>query len=305
MISNLTQLLEEAQKLPCKKIAIAAAADPYVLNAINKAKEAKLIAPIYIANKTELMAIASKLNINIETKEIIDVPNDEIACIEAVKLVSEGKADLLMKGLVSTGTLLKQVVNKNYGLLSGKLLSHLAIFESPNYSKLLGVTDAAMNVSPNVDEKISIANNAINVFHSLGNSKPKLAILAAVEKINPKIQATLDAASIKEKFIEEKNDSCYIDGPFALDNAISNEAAKHKGIESPVAGDADILLAPDLNTGNVLYKCLSFLGNARCAAVITGSKAPIILTSRADTEETKYLSIALACVMHQFNLQKY
>lgn len=296
MISNLNQLLLEAKKYPPKKLAIAAAEDKYVMNAIAKARDEKLIIPYFIGNKDKITTIASELNIVISDNEIINTSNDNQACIEAVKLVSENKADLLMKGLVSTGNLLKHVISKDYGLLTGKLLSHLAIFESPNYHKLLGLTDAAMNIAPSLEEKAVILTNAVRIFQALGISKPKTAILTAVEKVNPKIPATTDAAILKTMCERGQLGNCIVDGPLALDNAISKEAAEHKGIFGEVAGDADLLIAPDLNTGNVLYKALSFLGNAKCAAIITGSKAPIILTSRADTEETKFLSIVLGIV---------
>jgi phosphate butyryltransferase len=289
MITNLNQLLDKAQKTKTKILAIAAAEDKYVMNAIAKAKQLNLVKPVYIGSKEKILNVASEMGVSINENEIIDQPDVNNACIEAVKMVSEGKADLLMKGLVSTGVLLKQVVSKDHGLLSGNLLSHLAVFESPNYHKLLGLTDAAMNISPSLEEKAAILKNAVNAFHLIGCNTPKAAVLAAVEKVNPKIKATTDAVELKKMNIS----GCIVDGPFALDNAVSKEAAAHKNIEGDVAGDADILLAPDLNTGNALYKSLSFLGNARCAAIIVGSKAPIVLTSRADTEETKFLSIAL------------
>ncbi len=293
MIQSLNELLELAKKQNTKRLAIAAAEDKYVMNAIAQAKELGLIAPIFIGNKEKIIKTAKEVGISISDDEIVDSQNANHACIEAVKMVAEGKADLLMKGLVSTGVLLKHVVSKEYGLLSGKLLSHLAIFESPNYHKLLGLSDAAMNIAPTLNEKISILLNATEAFRAIGIDQPKVAILAAVEKVNPKMEATTDAATIKVMAERGQLGKCIVDGPLALDNAISPEAAKHKGIVSPVAGDADILITPDINSGNVLYKSLSFLGNAKCAAIIVGSIVPIVLTSRADTEETKFLSIAL------------
>ena len=297
MITSLDQLLEEAKKQDTKTLAIAAAEDKFVMNAIAKAKALGLIKPIFIGDRKKIISIANEVDTPVTDNEIIHQPDGNLACIEAVKLVSEGKADLLMKGLISTGTLLKHVVSKDYGLLSGKLLSHLAVFESPNYHKLLGLTDAAMNISPALDDKLAILQNAVEAFHSIGIDKPKVAILAAVEKVNPKMTATTDAAALATMSEQGKLSNCYVDGPFALDNAISKEAAKHKGINSIVAGNADILVAPDINSGNILYKSLSFMGNARCAAIIVGSKVPIVLTSRADSEETKFLSIVLGVLI--------
>lgn len=293
MIRSLDELLENAKNQNTKKLAIAAAEDKYVMNAIAKAKELGLIAPIFIGNKEKIEEIAKEVGISITPDEIVDCTNANQACIEAVKMVAEGKADLLMKGLVSTGVLLKHVVSKEYGLLSGKLLSHLAIFESPSYHKLLGLSDAAMNIAPTLEEKAGILQNAAGAFRAIGTEEPKVAVLSAVEKVNPKMEATTDAAILKGMAERGQLGKCIVDGPLALDNAISEEAANHKGISGPVAGDADILITPDINSGNVLYKSLSFLGNARCAAIIVGSIAPIVLTSRADSEETKFLSIAL------------
>lgn len=293
MVKNLDFLIEKAKQLPPKVMAIAAAEDPFVMTAILRAKKIGIIKPVFIGNAPTIKSIASQLATDIPKNEIIDCPDPNKSCELAVKMVNDGKAHLLMKGLVSTGVLLKHVVSKEYGLLSGKLLSHLAIFESPNYHKIIGLTDAAMNIEPDLNDKSAIIQNAVKAFHSLGIDIPKVAVLTAVEKVNPKMQSTLDAAVLKTMNDRGQLKNCIIDGPLALDNAISPEAAKHKGIGGDVAGDADILIAPDLNAGNVLYKSLAFLGNAQCAAIIVGSTAPIVLTSRADTEETKFLSIAL------------
>ncbi|MBN2484823.1 MAG: bifunctional enoyl-CoA hydratase/phosphate acetyltransferase [Bacteroidales bacterium] len=293
MIKSLKELPQLAKQKQVKTLAIAAAEDASVMNAIIKAKELGLIAPIFIGNKQKIEAIASEFSIKISPSEIIHSEDEAKSCAIAVKMVSDGKAHILMKGMVQTATLLKQVVNKEFGLLSGKLLSHLALFESVYYHKIFGLTDAAMNIAPTLDEKASIVENAVEAFIKLGVENPKVALLAAVEKVNPKMQATTDAAILKIMNERKQLAHCIIDGPLALDNAISREAAAQKGISGPVAGDADILVAPDINTGNAIYKCLPFLGGASCAAIITGSKAPIVLTSRADSEETKFLSIAL------------
>lgn len=293
MIKSLSEFPEKAKKRGRKILAIAAAEDASVMNAISVAKTMGLIAPFFIGNRSKITDIAESLKIKLSSNEIIDSADENESCAIAVKMVSEGKADIVMKGMVPTGTLLKHVINKEHGLLSGRLLSHLAIFESPYYHKIFGLTDAAMNISPSLQEKVDIINNAVNAFKLLGVINPKVAVLAAVEKVNPKMPATTDAILLKEMNLNNQLENCIVDGPFALDNAISAEAAQHKGIFSPVAGDADILLAPDINSGNILYKSLSFLGGSKCAALITGSKSPIVLTSRADSEETKLLSITL------------
>ena len=202
-----------------------------------------------------------------------------------------------MKGLVSTGILLKAVLNKEYGLRTGSILSHVAIFESPFYHKLLGVTDAAMNVDPSLEDKIGIINNAVKVFHKLGNPNPKVAIVGSVETINPKMEATMHAATISMMNYRKQITGCIIDGPLAIDNAVSKKSSELKNITSDVAGDVDLILAPDIDGANILYKSLNFLGGATAAAVIMGAKVPIVLTSRADSEKSKFLSIALAAII--------
>jgi phosphate butyryltransferase len=293
MITKLDELIPLAKKTGKKRLAVAAAEDIYVLNAINKAHKLGLIAPVFIGKKPDILKAALSANININEDDIESTHDFDQACEKAVRLVSEGKADILMKGKVSTNILLKHVVSKEYGLLKSKLLSHLAVFESPQYHKLLGLSDAAMNISPNLNDKKEIIINSVSAFQSLGIDIPKVALLAAVEKVNSKMPATLDAAILKTMGERGQLIKCHIDGPLALDNAISFDAAKQKNITSNVAGDADILIAPNIESGNILYKSLSFLGKSRCAAIILGSKSPIVLTSRADSEENKFLSIVL------------
>jgi phosphate butyryltransferase len=202
-----------------------------------------------------------------------------------------------MKGLVSTAPLLKAVLDKDKGLRKNELLSHAAVFEVPSYHKLITITDAAMNVEPNLEEKAGIIENAVEMLHRIGVKEPKVGVLAPIEKVNPKIQSTVDAGDLKTLNKEGRIKSCRVDGPFAMDIAVSREAALHKGIRSEVAGDVDILLAPDLNSGNILYKTLIFLADSISAAVVMGASAPIVLTSRADSEQSKRMSIALAAVL--------
>jgi len=202
-----------------------------------------------------------------------------------------------MKGKVGTSSLLRAVLNKEWGLRSGALLSHFAIFEVEAYHKLIAVTDVAMNIAPNLQDKISIVNNAVACLNKLGIEMPKVAVLGAVEMVSENMQATLDAALLSKMNQRDQIKNCIIDGPLAFDNAISLESANHKGIKSDVAGDTDLLLMPDIEVGNVLYKSLVFFAHSGVAAVILGATAPIVLTSRSDSDQAKYYSILLAAAI--------
>ena len=215
----------------------------------------------------------------------------------AAGMARDTKNSILMKGMVTTGMLMKAVLDKGNGLMSGNLLSHIAFFESPYYHKLLCITDAALNIAPDLHEKAGIIINAVNALHRLGIALPKVGILAAVETVNPKMEATIHAAMLVAMQKRNQIRDCLIDGPLALDNAISAEAARHKGIVSEVAGDADLLVAPEITSGNILYKSLIFLGGAVTAAMIVGASVPVVLTSRSDSDKSKFLSIALAAAM--------
>jgi phosphate butyryltransferase len=221
--------------------------------------------------------------------------------IKSVKMVHDGKADVLMKGKVGTSDMLRSVLNKEYGLRTGNLLSHFAYFEVETYHKLIAVTDVAMNIAPNLTEKISILNNAVRVLNNLGIQKPKVAVLGAVEKVSTEMNATLDAALLSKMNQRDQILNCIVDGPLAFDNAISFESAKHKEIKSEVAGDTDLLLMPDIEVGNVLYKTLVFFAKAKVASMIVGASAPIVLTSRSDSEQAKFDSIVLAAVAADTN----
>ncbi len=297
MIKNLSSLVDLAKDKRKRKMAVAAAGDYHVLEAVANACSEEIIEPILVGDKLLINKITDEIGFDIKNIEVIDVPDAYEASLEATRLVSSGKAEILMKGLVSSGLLLKAVLNKDFGLRTGSLLSHVTIFETPYYHKLLGLTDAAMNVDPGLEDKIDIIKNAVNVFHGLNNENPKVAILGSVETINPKMEATMHAATISMMNYRKQIVGCIIDGPLALDGAISQEAAELKNITSHVAGDADLILAPDINGANILYKALNFLGGATSAAVIMGAKVPIVLTSRGDTEKCKFLSIALAAAI--------
>jgi phosphate butyryltransferase len=297
MITKLDQLFDLVNTQKPRRIAVAAAEDEHVLDAIKMAIEKNLISAVLIGNTTKIKDIAANVGLDLSDTELIEEANPNQACVKAVDVIREGKADILMKGLVSTAGLLKAVLNKEKGLRKNDVLSHMSVFESPYYHKLLGLTDVGMNIAPDLKEKTAIINNALELFHAIGIPAPKVAVLAAVEVVNPAMQPTLDAAALSLMNKRKQIKNCIIDGPLGLDNAVSAEAARHKGIESEVAGDADILLCNDIESGNFLYKSLSFLGGATVAALVMGAQVPIVLTSRADSEKSKLLSIALACTL--------
>lgn len=275
-------------------IAVAAAAEADVLRAVLDASRNGVVYPILVGDAGEIGRIATDESIDLHDAKIVDVEDPADAAMRAVTLVAEGEAAMLMKGLVDTSVLLKAVLDRDHGLRSGSVLSHLALFEIDGFPRPLAVTDAAMNISPGYETKKAILENAVSFLHKLGYAEPKVAVLAAKEKVNEKMPATVDAGKLAEAARRGEITGCVVDGPFALDNAVSREAAAIKGIDSPVAGEADILLVPQIESGNILYKALAFLAPSRNAGVIVGARAPIVLTSRADSESAKRLSIALA-----------
>lgn len=296
-IKALDDIISIAKKKETRRLAVASAADRPVLEAVKNAYKQGIIIPVLVGNRSEIEEICIEIDFDLKGIEIFEENDPADASVKAVELIREGKADILMKGLVSTAPLLKAVLDKEKGLRKASTLSHFALIESPYYHKLIGVTDAAMNIAPEFSDKIHIINNAVEVYHRLGIKNPKVAIIGPLEVVNPKIESTTHAAMLHVMNKRGQIQGCIVDGPFAIDNAVSKEAAEHKGIVSEVAGDADILVAPDLNSGNVLYKTLMFMGGCTSAAVIMGAKVPVVLTSRADTEKSKMMSIALAAAM--------
>jgi phosphate butyryltransferase len=275
-------------------LALAAAGDEDALLAVKNAVENDLIEPVLVGNMLNINIIAKNIDFDISKYETHHEEDKFKTSQKAVELIREGKAEILMKGAVDTGTLMKAVLDKEKGLRKGDTLSHVAIFESQYYHKLLGVTDAAMNINPEFETKIAIIKNAIELFHKLGVQTPKVAIVGPVETVNPKIESTIHAATISMMNYRKQITGCIIDGPLAIDNATSKKSAELKNITSDVAGDADILMAPNIDSANILYKTLNFLGGAVTGAVIMGAKVPIVLTSRSDSDKSKFYSIALA-----------
>ena len=279
---------------PIKKLVLAAAQDQHSLSAVLRAWKDGIIEPILVGDKEAIQNISLANGYDITGLRIIHEPDTDMAVEMAVKIASSKQADVLMKGKVGSSTLLKCVLNKEWGLRTGNLLSHIALFEVDTYHKLIAVTDVAMNISPNLKDKIAIVNNSVACLNKLGIPIPKVAVLGAVEMVNENMEATLDAALLSKMNQRDQIRNCIIDGPLAFDNAVSLESAQVKGIRSEVAGDTDLLLMPDIEVGNVLYKSLVFFAKAKVAAVILGAQVPIVLTSRSDSEQAKYDSILLA-----------
>jgi phosphate butyryltransferase len=296
-LKTLSDLYELAKKSRKKKLAVAVAHDEHCLDAICKVNQMGLVDATLIGNEKKIREIAQKLNLDISSMTIFNEEVDAVAVKRAVKMVRNKEADILMKGNVPTATFLRGVLDKEEGLRKGDVLSHFALFEVPTYHKLLGVSDAAMIPAPDFKTKIAIINNAVDFMNRLGYEKPKVAILAAVEMVNESMPATLDGALLSKMNQRGQIKNCIIDGPLAYDNAVSMESAKHKGIVSDVAGDADLLIVPDIEAGNILYKAFGFSANATLAAVVLGAAAPIVLTSRSDTEEAKQASIVMAAAI--------
>jgi len=294
MLKKLEDLRSVVANEPVKKLVLAAAQDQQSLSAVLRAARDGVIEPILIGDKEAIQNISISNGFDITGLRIIHEADMEKAVEMAVKMVSSKQADVLMKGKVGTSTLLKCVLNKEWGLRTGHLLSHIALFEVDTYHKLIAVTDVAMNIAPNLQDKIAIVNNSISCLHNLGIPMPKVAVLGAVEMVNENMEATLHAALLSKMNQRDQIRGCIIDGPLAFDNAVSLESAQHKGIRSEVAGDTDLLLMPDIEVGNVLYKSLVFFAKAKVASVILGAQAPIVLTSRSDTEQAKFDSILLA-----------
>jgi phosphate butyryltransferase len=292
---KLDTLIHNATQFSGKVIAVAAAEDDEIIEAVARAIERNIASFQLYGNEVEIERLLKAKGIEGNPfVKVFHANTKEKAAELAVKAVSSKDADVLMKGNLSTSTILKSVLNKEYGLRTGNVLSHVAVFEVPGYDRYIFVTDAAMNISPDLNEKAQIVNNAVRVAKSIGIQIPKVAPLAAVEVVNQVMQATLDAATLSIMQRRGQIEDCIIDGPLALDNAVSLEAAEHKGIQSEVAGQADILLVPTIEVGNVLYKSLIYFAKAKVGAIIAGARAPIVLTSRADTAESKLFSLALA-----------
>lgn len=297
MSKSFEELISKANQKTLKKVSVSNAQDEPALQAVKAAKEQNIATAILVGDEAKIREIAASIDMDLTDFEIINEPDTEAAALKAVELVHNGEADILLKGLLETKTFLKSVLNKEVGLRTGKMLSHVCVFEIEGIDRLLFFTDVAFNTYPTLADKVNIINNAVEVAHACGIECPKVAPLCAVETVNPKMQPTVDADNLTKMYEGGDFKGCQIYGPLSMDLAIDPEAAVHKGVDNPVAGHADILLFPNIDAGNITYKILVRTANVKIGNVLVGTSAPVVLTSRSDDFQTKLNSIALATVI--------
>ena len=298
MSKGFNDLVAKAGTGKIKKVSVAVAQDAPVLEAVKAAKERNIADAILVGDEAKIRDVAASINMSLDGFEIINEPDDYQAALTAVKLVHDGTADMYMKGLIDTKSFLKSVLDKEVGLRTGKTLSHVCVFEIKGIDHLLFLSDVAFMTYPTLEDKVHIIENTVEIAHACGIECPKVAPIAAVEVVNPKMPATVDAAELTKMCEEGKITGCIVDGPLSMDLAICPEAAQHKGAEGrKIVGDADVLLFPDIHAGNITYKTLVHTAEVKNGNILTGTKAPVILTSRSDDFETKVNSIALGAVV--------
>ena len=294
-MKKLSEIVAAVKDYPVKRVAVAAAADPTVLEAVKAATEASVATAVLVGDEKVIRAYAEQTDLTLAKDDVVSEPVPERAALCAAQLVSTGRADVLMKGHIHTDDFLRAVLDKEVGLRTGYRMSHVFACEMPAFDRLIMVTDSAMNIAPDLEAKAEIILNADYFCEVIGIPSPRVACLAAVELLNPQMPATVDATCLaKMADRNQYNPKCIVDGPFALDNALSPAAARHKRIGGPVAGQADVLLVPDIEAGNILVKSFVYAAQAKLAGVVIGAKAPVVLTSRADSAESMFFSIAAA-----------
>lgn len=298
MIKRLKELAEEAKKGEPHTLAIACGDDPHTIEAVAKSVKENIVKATMVGNEEKIKTVCGKYSVDSSLFEIIPEPDSSRALKTAVKLVRDGERDFLMKGLIDTAKYMKAILDKEEGLLPpGNVLSHVTVCDFPNYPKLLIVSDVAVLPKPDLPQKIAMTKYCIETAHCLGIEKPKVAIIAAVEKVNPKMEETIHSAAISKLADRGQIKGAIVDGPLALDVAVSKECCEIKGLKSEVGGDADILIFPNIETGNVFFKTCTQLAGGEIAAIVAGAKTPCILTSRADSEDSKFYSITLGALL--------
>ncbi len=301
MSKTFEDLVAKVSQFDMKKVSVAVAQDSAVLEAVRAAKDRNIADAILVGDKDKIEAVAKEDKVDISDFEIVDIKDDIEASLAAVKLVRDGVADMYMKGIINTKDFLKSVLNKEVGLRTGNALSHVCVFDIKGIDHLLFLTDVAFIPYPSLEDKVNIINNTLPVVKACGIDNPKVAPLAAVEVVNPKMPVTVEAAELTQMNKDGKITGCIVDGPLSLDLAIDAEAAKHKAAtDRAIQGDADILLFPDIHAGNLVYKALVHTADAVNGNILTGTKAPVILTSRSDTFEVKVNSLVLGAVVAEY-----
>ena len=296
-MNKMEEILQGAKKIGPKAVAVAVAEDSEVMHAVEDARAEGIVTGILFGNKEKILRVLKEIEADPANYEIVDAPSNEEACKMAVAAVKEKKATTVMKGKVDTSVILKAIINKEHGLGSGGLISHVGVLKVDKFDRFFLLSDSAVNILPTFEDLVKIVENAVAVAHALDIDNPKVAMICPVEKVNPKIESTINAAKLVEMNLAGTVKGCIIGGPFALDNAVSMEAAKGKGIDHPVAGQADIFIVPNLEVGNVLIKSMEYFANTEKAGILMGAGVPIILTSRASTSISKLNSIALAVLV--------
>ena len=295
VFKNFEALIAKVQQSESKKVvAVVAAQDAHTLEAVFKAQKDGIVVPVLIGDSHKITEILDQMQINRELYTVVDTESDQLAAEKAVELVRAGQVDFIMKGKIQTADLLKAVVNKEHGLRTGSVMSHFVINEIPNYHKLIVTTDGGMMMYPDLMEKKQIIENAVKTLRDMGYEKPKVAVLAAVETVNSKMPETLDADQLKQMNLKGEIEDCIVEGPISYDITMCRESAELKGFKSPVAGDADVLIVPNITAGNILGKALVYSAGAKMAGFVVGAKVPIVLTSRGSSAEEKYLSLVLS-----------
>ncbi|MCD7981254.1 MAG: bifunctional enoyl-CoA hydratase/phosphate acetyltransferase [Clostridiales bacterium] len=295
VLKNFDELIERVKSFPePKRVVVAAAGDAHTLEAIKEAVDEGIVKPVLVGDRAKITEIADEIGLAVAQEDIYDEPDAVAAAQKSVALIHEGKGDFIMKGKLETSQILKPVVNKETGLGTGRVMSHFVFDELPYYHKLLVTTDGGMMTYPTLEQKKDIIVNTVETLRALGYENPKIACVAAVEKVNPKMPETVEADALKQMNANGELTGCIVEGPISLDIALSREIAELKGFDSPVAGDADVVLVPNIQVGNILGKSITVIARGNMAGFIVGAKVPIVLTSRGSSAKEKYLSLVLA-----------
>ena len=304
MIQNLAELVERAKQLGPARIAVVEAHDPDVLESLAQAEPLGLARSILVGTPAKIEAAAKKVGYPLRSESLIETAGEDASIRQSIDLVREGKADLLMKGKVTTANLIRGILDKERGLRTGRLLSQVIVFQVPPIPRLMLMTDGAINIAPTLEQKAGITRNAILVAHALGITEPKVVLLTALEFVNPDMPATVDAAALVQMNRRGQITAAYLEGPLALDVPLSRFAAERKNIQSPVVEATDIFIAPNIESGNILYRAILYLAKGESGGIVVGAKVPLVLLSRAETPETKIRSIALALVVQHYEHPK-